>query len=121
MIATRLGTTRWSGLPAGGDTRGTLGPVTEPSQDHGVPGGESGFDHEQRRSGADSATAHVPFACPRCGENVTESFYGPCGACRQALTAKYAASPDVAITQASGKGASGDEPTRAQETWIDNL
>lgn len=27
----------------------------------------------------------VSFACPRCGADVTEAFYGPCGACRDDL------------------------------------
>jgi NMD protein affecting ribosome stability and mRNA decay len=25
------------------------------------------------------------FACPRCGTEVTQRFYGPCGACRTEL------------------------------------
>jgi NMD protein affecting ribosome stability and mRNA decay len=29
------------------------------------------------------------FACPRCGTDVTENFYGPCQSCRIELRAKY--------------------------------
>ena len=29
------------------------------------------------------------FACPRCGSDVTENFYGPCQSCRTELRAKY--------------------------------
>jgi NMD protein affecting ribosome stability and mRNA decay len=27
--------------------------------------------------------------CPRCGADVEERFYGPCGSCRGELRAKY--------------------------------
>jgi endogenous inhibitor of DNA gyrase (YacG/DUF329 family) len=27
------------------------------------------------------------FACPRCGDEVADRFYGPCPTCRQALVA----------------------------------
>jgi hypothetical protein len=27
------------------------------------------------------------FQCPRCGAEVSERFWGPCGSCRQALVA----------------------------------
>ena len=33
-----------------------------------------------------------PFDCPRCGTTVSERFWGPCTACRQALKAAYVAS-----------------------------
>jgi len=36
---------------------------------------------------ADVVISGEPFACPRCGEQVTERFWGPCGACRTALVA----------------------------------
>ena len=29
------------------------------------------------------------LVCPRCGEDVVERFYGPCGSCRGELRAKY--------------------------------
>ncbi len=37
----------------------------------------------------------VPLACtcPRCGAEVTETYYGPCGACRAALVATAEATP----------------------------
>ncbi len=28
------------------------------------------------------------FACPRCGAEVSERFYGPCGSCRDQLRAE---------------------------------
>ena len=28
----------------------------------------------------------LPFACPRCGSEVTERLWGPCRSCRQELT-----------------------------------
>jgi NMD protein affecting ribosome stability and mRNA decay len=31
----------------------------------------------------------VEFACPRCGTEVSEQFYGPCTSCRAELRAKY--------------------------------
>ena len=37
------------------------------------------------------ALATDTFDCPRCGEQVTERFWGPCTACRQQLTANAAA------------------------------
>jgi hypothetical protein len=36
------------------------------------------------------------FDCPRCATAVTERFWGPCGACRDALRAAYVASGDGA-------------------------
>lgn len=30
-----------------------------------------------------------PFGCPRCGDTVTERFWGPCSACRAQLTATF--------------------------------
>ena len=29
----------------------------------------------------------IAFDCPRCGQAVTERFYGPCGACRSDMRA----------------------------------
>jgi hypothetical protein len=29
----------------------------------------------------------LSFTCPRCGEAVDETFYGPCGTCRDTLRA----------------------------------
>lgn len=31
--------------------------------------------------------AETTFACPRCGNEVTERFWGPCPSCRSALVA----------------------------------
>jgi len=37
---------------------------------------------------ADTASAEpITLACPRCGNEVTEAFYGPCTACRAQLRA----------------------------------
>jgi len=33
-----------------------------------------------------------PFACPRCGNDVQERFYGPCTTCRTDLRARLAGS-----------------------------
>jgi hypothetical protein len=33
------------------------------------------------------AESEQTFACPRCGTEVTERFWGPCGSCRTALVA----------------------------------
>ena len=33
------------------------------------------------------AGSEQTFACPRCGVEVTERFWGPCGSCRSALVA----------------------------------
>ncbi|MEZ5322147.1 MAG: hypothetical protein R2698_08765 [Microthrixaceae bacterium] len=32
-------------------------------------------------------SATSDFTCPRCGADVSESFYGPCSSCRQWLRA----------------------------------
>jgi hypothetical protein len=32
-----------------------------------------------------AAADALSFACPRCGTEVRERFYGPCGACRDQL------------------------------------
>ncbi len=32
----------------------------------------------------------MPFACPRCHQDVDDDLYGPCPACRNALRAAYA-------------------------------
>jgi hypothetical protein len=34
-----------------------------------------------------------PFACPRCGLQVTERFWGPCGSCRTALVTALRGDP----------------------------
>ena len=49
-----------------------------------------------------SLTDPVPptqtFACPRCGTEATEPWYGPCNACRSTLRAAYAGlARDVAV------------------------
>lgn len=33
--------------------------------------------------------ADLTFACPRCGDDVSDRFYGPCGICRHALRLAY--------------------------------
>jgi hypothetical protein len=38
----------------------------------------------------DAAATALAYACPRCGEHVTERFYGPCDTCRGALRATVA-------------------------------
>jgi hypothetical protein len=35
----------------------------------------------------DAAATALTYACPRCAEQVTERYYGPCDACRGALRA----------------------------------
>lgn len=35
----------------------------------------------------DPPTDLVDVTCPRCGQGVSERFYGPCGDCRSALRA----------------------------------
>ena len=37
----------------------------------------------------ETITTSLEFACPRCSVEVTETFYGPCGRCRNDLRAKY--------------------------------
>lgn len=32
----------------------------------------------------------LSYTCPRCGESVAETFYGPCSGCRDALRAATA-------------------------------
>ncbi|MFN0028910.1 MAG: hypothetical protein ACKV2O_17245 [Acidimicrobiales bacterium] len=32
-----------------------------------------------------SSAADLTFTCPRCHSEVAETFYGPCGTCRDAL------------------------------------
>jgi hypothetical protein len=39
---------------------------------------------------SDGATTASTHACPRCGQHVTERFYGPCETCRGALRATVA-------------------------------
>ena len=36
-----------------------------------------------------SLPEHLSFDCPRCGQNVSEAFYGPCATCRDDLRATY--------------------------------
>ena len=36
-----------------------------------------------------------PFACPRCGRNVEERFWGPCRSCRDELVASNQSSGDA--------------------------
>jgi NMD protein affecting ribosome stability and mRNA decay len=37
------------------------------------------------------------FACPRCGKEVTERFYGPCEDCRVQLTETMGAKPSAEV------------------------
>lgn len=32
----------------------------------------------------------IPFDCPRCSRPAAEPTYGPCGACREELRARFA-------------------------------
>lgn len=36
------------------------------------------------------STAPLSFACPRCGDQATARFYGPCDTCRRTLRAELA-------------------------------
>jgi DNA-directed RNA polymerase subunit RPC12/RpoP len=36
---------------------------------------------------AEVIAADQEYRCPRCGQDVTERFYGPCSSCRQELAA----------------------------------
>ena len=38
------------------------------------------------------------FACPRCGSEVTERFWGPCTACRVELVSSMQAEPEEVET-----------------------
>lgn len=44
-------------------------------------------------------TETLSFACPRCGGEVSERYYGPCGACRTTLRADQAAEARAAGAQ----------------------
>ena len=44
-------------------------------------------------------TDTLTFACPRCGTDVAERYYGPCGACRDRLRADQAREARVAEAQ----------------------
>ncbi|HET9771549.1 MAG TPA: hypothetical protein VFS16_11720 [Acidimicrobiia bacterium] len=51
-------------------------------------------------SGRDSTEA-TSMTCPRCGAEVEEVFYGPCGACRAQLRATFGGGGrDVAVEAA---------------------
>jgi cytidine deaminase len=45
--------------------------------------------------GGVSAAAIDPFNCPRCGQEVSERFYGPCTTCRNSLRDLYRAEAKV--------------------------
>jgi hypothetical protein len=67
---------------------------------------------EEKRSGLQSALVSQPgreatteptaMVCPRCGAEVVEAFYGPCGACRASLRATLGGHPggDVVVDAA---------------------
>lgn len=42
-----------------------------------------------------STAAVDTFHCPRCGQEVSERFYGPCTACRTSLRDQYRAEAKV--------------------------
>jgi hypothetical protein len=45
-----------------------------------------------------AAPATTDFACPRCGQDATARFYGPCDDCRSALRADLGGeAKDVAV------------------------
>jgi hypothetical protein len=45
--------------------------------------------------GAVDPTGLRHFACPRCGNDVSERFYGPCQQCRAQLAATMGAKPSA--------------------------
>lgn len=36
---------------------------------------------------AETAAERIDFTCPRCGEEASDAYYGPCQTCRAALRA----------------------------------
>jgi len=44
-------------------------------------------------------TDSLTFACPRCGVDAAERYYGPCGACRDRLRADQAREARAAEAQ----------------------
>ena len=63
-------------------------------------------DTGQTESGESAQT----FACPRCGAQVTERFWGPCGSCRTALVAAIRTGVSDVDVDASDVEASRYEP-----------
>lgn len=105
------------GRGAGVRRRVTLGYVTDSS--HVRSSRSADQDEQNQQSLEQSANAQIDYTCPRCGEGVTESFYGPCAACRNALRSG-AAQP--AGTESARETVSADDHGRAPgDTWIDNL
>lgn len=49
-----------------------------------------------------------PFPCPRCGQTVSERFWGPCISCRTALVAAYRSESE---SDASPAGSARFEPS----------
>jgi hypothetical protein len=45
-------------------------------------------------------THTVPFACPRCGADAADRYYGPCSTCRDDLRARMAGEARAADVQA---------------------
>ena len=41
----------------------------------------------------ENSNAMLEFECPRCSGAAAESFYGPCGVCRDELRQKFAFGP----------------------------
>lgn len=47
------------------------------------------FGQMEEKSGMDEvATDELSFTCPRCSDEVSERYYGPCTGCRADLRAK---------------------------------
>lgn len=105
------------GRGAGVRRRVTLEYVTDSSHLRGSRFSDQ--DEHNQQSVEQSANAQVDYTCPRCGEAVTESFYGPCAACRNALRSGVA---QPASTESARETVSADDRGRAPgDTWIDNL
>lgn len=97
--------------------RVTLGYVTDSS--HLRSSRSADQDEQNLQSLEQSANARIDYTCPRCGEAVTESFYGPCAACRDALRSGVA---QPTGTESARESVSADDRGRAPgDTWIDNL
>ena len=47
-----------------------------------------------------SAIEQLSFTCPRCEQEVAETYYGPCGACREALRATLGSDPGADVVAA---------------------
>jgi hypothetical protein len=52
------------------------------------------------REGGSVVDEALEFGCPRCGEQVTGRFYGPCSACRTTLRAEVGGEAHEVVTEA---------------------